>query len=218
MWEPRRLTNLWASTACYMDNFTSEVYRRQTEIPMRTKDQGPSLLCPYMPTVSVVTTAPRVRVPIEQQGALHTNTTFVNFVKSLPHYRSLALIHFHFLSKNKNQNSKTTVHQLCDILQRQFVRFNKSRGSSVGIATGYGVDDREVGSSSPGRVKNFLLSKSLRPDLGSTQPPNQWAPGALSPGVKRQGREAGHSPPTSAEVKKTWIYTSTPHTSSWRSA
>jgi hypothetical protein len=30
------------------------------------------------------------------------------------------------------------------------------------------------------------------------------------PGVKRQGREADHSPPTSAEVKKMWIYTSTP--------
>jgi hypothetical protein len=28
-------------------------------------------------------------------------------------------------------------------------------------------------------------------------------------GVKRQGREADHSPPTSAEVKKMWIYTST---------
>jgi hypothetical protein len=34
----------------------------------------------------------------------------------------------------------------------------------------------------------------------------------------RPGREADHSPPTSAEVKKMWIYTSTPHTSSWRSA
>jgi hypothetical protein len=30
------------------------------------------------------------------------------------------------------------------------------------------------------------------------------------PGLKRQGREADHSPPASAEVKKTWIYTSTP--------
>jgi hypothetical protein len=29
-------------------------------------------------------------------------------------------------------------------------------------------------------------------------------------GVKQQGREADHSPPTSAEVKKMWIYTSTP--------
>jgi hypothetical protein len=39
--------------------------------------------------------------------------------------------------------------------------------------------------------------------LGHTQPPIQWVPGALSPGVKRPGREADHSPPTSAGVKKT---------------
>jgi hypothetical protein len=32
----------------------------------------------------------------------------------------------------------------------------------------------------------------------------------FSLGVKRQGREAEHSPRTIAEVKKTWIYTSTP--------
>jgi hypothetical protein len=34
--------------------------------------------------------------------------------------------------------------------------------------------------------------------------------GALSPEVKRPGREADHSPPTNAEVKKPWVYTSTP--------
>jgi hypothetical protein len=34
--------------------------------------------------------------------------------------------------------------------------------------------------------------------------------GGSFPGVKRQGREVDHSPPTSAEVKKTWVYTSTP--------
>jgi hypothetical protein len=34
--------------------------------------------------------------------------------------------------------------------------------------------------------------------------------GGSSPGVKQPGREADHSPPTSAEVKKTWIYTSAP--------
>jgi hypothetical protein len=33
----------------------------------------------------------------------------------------------------------------------------------------------------------------------------QWVPG-----VKRPGREVDHSPPTSAEVKKMWIYTATP--------
>jgi hypothetical protein len=46
--------------------------------------------------------------------------------------------------------------------------------------------------------------------LGSNQPPIKWVPGALSLGVKRQGHEADHSPPTGAEVKKIWIYTSTP--------
>jgi hypothetical protein len=60
-------------------------------------------------------------------------------------------------------------------------------------------------SSSRGRVQNFLFYKSYRPALGSTQPPIQWVPG-----VKRPRREVDHSPPTSAEVKKMWIYTSTP--------
>jgi hypothetical protein len=34
----------------------------------------------------------------------------------------------------------------------------------------------------------------------------QYVPGVLSRAVKRPGREAHHSPPTSAEVKKIWIY------------
>jgi hypothetical protein len=33
--------------------------------------------------------------------------------------------------------------------------------------------------------------------------------GGSFPEVKRPGREADHSPPTSAEVKKMWIYTYT---------
>jgi hypothetical protein len=46
--------------------------------------------------------------------------------------------------------------------------------------------------------------------LGPTQTRNQWVPEALSPGVKWPEREANHSPPASTEVKKSWIYTSTP--------
>jgi hypothetical protein len=34
--------------------------------------------------------------------------------------------------------------------------------------------------------------------------------GGTFPGVKWAGREVDYSPPTSAEVKKIWIYTSTP--------
>jgi hypothetical protein len=65
-------------------------------------------------------------------------------------------------------------------------------------------------SSSPGRVKNFLFSTSSRPALGSIKPPIQCVPGALSLEIKRLGRDADRSPPASAEVKKMWIYTSTP--------
>jgi hypothetical protein len=59
-------------------------------------------------------------------------------------------------------------------------------------------------------VKNCLFSTESRPALGPTQPPIQLVLVALSPGVKRPGREADHSPPASADVKKIWIYTSTP--------
>jgi hypothetical protein len=65
-------------------------------------------------------------------------------------------------------------------------------------------------SSSTGWVKNIVSSTSSRPVLGPSQLSRQWASGSLSPGIKLPGREADHSPPTSAEVKETWIYTSTP--------
>jgi hypothetical protein len=37
-----------------------------------------------------------------------------------------------------------------------------------------------------------------------------WVPGDPFPGVQQLGHEADHSPPTSAKVKKTWVYTATP--------
>jgi hypothetical protein len=85
-----------------------------------------------------------------------------------------------------------------------------SLGSAVGIETGYGLGDIGDRSSSPFRVKNVQFSTSSRQAMGPTQPLMQWVPGALSPGVKRVGRVADQSPPNNGEVKKTWIYTSTP--------
>jgi hypothetical protein len=59
-------------------------------------------------------------------------------------------------------------------------------------------------------VNLTTISTLSRPALGPTQPPIQWVPAVFSPGTKRPGREAEHSPPTTAEDKKTWIYTYTP--------
>jgi hypothetical protein len=56
----------------------------------------------------------------------------------------------------------------------------------------------------------FLFTAVSRTALEPIQPPIQWIPGALSLGVKRPGREAEHSPPSSVEVNNTWSYTFTP--------
>jgi hypothetical protein len=88
-----------------------------------------------------------------------------------------------------------------------------SRGSSVGIATGYELHYRGVGVPVP--LASRIFYSPLRPH-------RLWGPpdllsnryqGLFPRGIKRQGREANHSPPTSVEV-----HTSTLHTPSWRSA
>jgi hypothetical protein len=85
----------------------------------------------------------------------------------------------------------------------------------VGTATSYGLDDREVGVRVPVGSRSFLHVVQTGSGVHTTS--YQIGAGALPPGVKRPGREAEQSPPTSAEVMKMWIYTSTPHTPSWRS-
>jgi hypothetical protein len=73
---------------------------------------------------------------------------------------------------------------------------SRSRGGSVGIALGYGLDDR--GFESQQGMGIFLFTTASRPALGPTQPPIQWVPGAISLGIKLQRREADHCPPSSA--------------------
>jgi hypothetical protein len=54
--------------------------------------------------------------------------------------------------------------------------------------------------------------------MGPTQPPVQWVPGVLSLGVKeRPGRDADHSPPSSAEVvNEQELYLLSPQAPPWR--
>jgi hypothetical protein len=65
----------------------------------------------------------------------------------------------------------------------------------------YGLDDPVSGVRFPAGLGIFLFTTASRTALGPTQPPIQWVPGAISLGVKRPGREADHSPSSSAEVK-----------------
>jgi hypothetical protein len=88
--------------------------------------------------------------------------------------------------------------------------FYVSRDSIVAIATSYGLDDRRVGVRVPigSRIFHLHVVQSF----------SGAHPTSYPMGVKRPEREADHSPPTSAEVKKMWDYTSIPHMPSWRSA
>jgi hypothetical protein len=90
----------------------------------------------------------------------------------------------------------------------------RSRYSSVCIATGYGLDGR---GSIPGGGKSFLFSAASSLALGSTLHLIQWVPGAISPGLKRPGCEADHSPPSSA-VRNGGAITPLPYMSSWHGA
>jgi hypothetical protein len=58
----------------------------------------------------------------------------------------------------------------------------------------------------------FIYISYFYVQTGSGVHPSSYTMGTGSsfPGVKRPEREADHSPPTSAEVKKMWIYTTTP--------
>jgi hypothetical protein len=84
----------------------------------------------------------------------------------------------------------------------------QSRGSVIGIATGYGLDDPRIGV----RVsvgKEFSHLQIIQ--TGHKARPASYPIGtkASSPWVKRPGRESDHSPPTNAYVKNTWFYSST---------
>jgi hypothetical protein len=97
------------------------------------------------------------------------------------------------------------------VKHRENFTTNESQGNSVGIAIGYGLDDRGPEVPFPVGAENFFPF-SLRPDR-LWVPPSLLFNGyrrALSSGVKRLARGANHSPVSSAVVKNAWSCTSTP--------
>jgi hypothetical protein len=54
---------------------------------------------------------------------------------------------------------------------------------SLDIVSDYGLDDRAIRVRFPAGQRIFPVASVSRPALGPTQPPVQWVPGVLSPGV-----------------------------------
>jgi hypothetical protein len=85
----------------------------------------------------------------------------------------------------------------------------RRRDSSVGTAERVVFDFQQCNS--------FLFPTESRSILGPIQPPIRWVRRAISPEVKRQGREADHSPLSSVEIKKGGAIPPLPHICSWHS-
>jgi hypothetical protein len=82
------------------------------------------------------------------------------------------------------------------------------RGSSVSIVSDYGLDDR---GSIPTESEDFSSSLCVQTGSGAHQASCTMGTGVPFPGGKaRPGRDADHSPPSSAEVKNECIYPLTP--------
>jgi hypothetical protein len=79
---------------------------------------------------------------------------------------------------------------------------SRSRVASVSIVFDYGLDYRAIGVLSPARAKDF--SSSLCVQTGSEAHPASCTMGtgrSFPRGKARPGRDADHSPPSSAEVR-----------------
>jgi hypothetical protein len=82
----------------------------------------------------------------------------------------------------------------------------RRRYSSLSIATGYGLDDQGI----------FLSPTTSRSAVCPSQSPIHWIPEALPTEIKRQSREAGRPPPSSAEVNNDEAVPPLPDKPLWR--
>jgi hypothetical protein len=77
-----------------------------------------------------------------------------------------------------------------------------SRVSSGSIVSDYGLDDWAIGVRSPAGAKDFSYSLFVQTGSGAHPASCTMGTGGPFPGTKaRPGRDADHSPPSSAEVE-----------------
>jgi hypothetical protein len=78
----------------------------------------------------------------------------------------------------------------------------ESRDSSVGVALGYRLDVRGSRFRFPAGAGNFSLHHRVQNGSGAHPASYPMGNRVSFPGIKRPGREADHSPPSSAEVEE----------------
>jgi hypothetical protein len=83
--------------------------------------------------------------------------------------------------------------------------YHKNCVNAASIVAGYGLHNQGIGSSNPSRVS---LLHMVQTGFGAHSASYPMGTRGFSLGVMHQEHEADHSPPSSAEVKITWIYAS----------
>jgi hypothetical protein len=82
------------------------------------------------------------------------------------------------------------------------IRKSNEPGSSVGIVSGYGLDDRTIKVRSPVEAKDFSCSLCVQTGSGAHPVSCTMGTGGPFPGAKaRPGRDADHLPLSCAEVQ-----------------
>jgi hypothetical protein len=106
-----------------------------------------------------------------------------------------------------------------DINLNKLLLENEEPGSSGSIVSDYGLDDRAIGVRFPAEANNFSSSLCVQTGSGAHPASCTMSTGGPFPGGKaRPGRDAHHSPPSSAEVKNEEIYLLSPQAPPWRVA
>jgi hypothetical protein len=93
-------------------------------------------------------------------------------------------------------------------------------GLAQAVVSDYGLDDLAIEVRSPAEAKDFSSSLCVQSCSGAHPASCTMGTGGSFPGGNaRPGRDADHSPPSSAEVENCRSYTSSPpQTSPWRVA
>jgi hypothetical protein len=133
--------------------------------------------------------------------------TYIHYVITHTYMHTYTHIHIY---TNANIRSCNIIHV--------YIHIHRSQGSSVSIVSDYGLDDRAIRVRSPAGAEDFSSSLYVQIGSGAHAASCPLGTGVLSPGCKaRPGRDADHSPPSSAEVmNELELYFLSPKAPPWR--